>query len=108
MGKQQSYENYINGKYNQNDKAILKKAGILVKKQYSQGEVLEMIKNRKFNNCIPKVCEWCNKKTLVIHEHHFPIEKRMGGTETVKICPTCHAEYHLLIYGNYELKEGIN
>lgn len=108
MGKQQSYENYINGKYTQQDKTILKRAGILVKKYYSQEEVLDMIKNRKFNNCIPKICEWCNKETLVIHEHHFPIEKNNGGKETVKICPTCHSEYHLLINGNYELKERIN
>ena len=107
MGKSESFKRYINGIYNQQDKAILKKAGILVKKDYTQEEVVKMIKERNFNNCIPKKCEWCDKKVLVIHEHHYPIEKINGGKEIVKICPTCHMEYHLLINGNYELKERI-
>ncbi len=42
-------------------------------------------------------CEWCNGSTLVLHDHHFPIPARDGGTDTVAICPNCHAEYHMLL-----------
>ena len=107
MGKVESFDRYINGDYTQQDKAILKKHKILIKKEYSQSEVVEMIKHRNFNNCIPKKCEWCGKKVLVIHEHHYPVEKRNGGKDIVKICPSCHSEYHLLINGNYELNKEV-
>ena len=43
-------------------------------------------------------CEWCHNKTLVLHEHHFPISKSDGGTEVVRICPNCHANYHKIMY----------
>jgi len=43
-----------------------------------------------------KVCEWCGGKSLVLHEHHYPIQKKDGGTETVNICPNCHYEFHHL------------
>ena len=105
MGKKESIERYLNGTYTQADKQLLKKAGILEIKEYPCEEVLRMIKERDFKNCIPKKCEWCGKETWIIHEHHFPIEKSEGGKDTVKICSNCHFEYHLLINGNYELKE---
>ena len=41
-----------------------------------------------------KVCEWCGCKTTVLHRHHYPIPKRLGGTKTVNICSNCHAEFH--------------
>lgn len=104
MGKMESIKKYLQGTYTQKDKQLLKKAGILEMKHYSQSEVVRMIKERDFHNCIPKRCEWCGKETLVIHDHHFPIPKAAGGKEVVKICPTCHFEYHLLISGNYEMK----
>ena len=106
MKKERPIDRYINGIYTQRDKQSLKKSGILIMKKYSQKEVLRMIKERDFKRCIPKKCEWCGKETLIIHEHHFPLEKSLGGKETVKICPTCHYEYHLLNNGNYELAEG--
>ena len=43
-----------------------------------------------------KTCPWCGGKTVVLHEHHFPIPKHLGGTETEFICPGCHYEYHYL------------
>jgi len=43
-----------------------------------------------------KRCPICNCKTLTLHEHHYPIQKCDGGTETIAICPTCHYEYHHL------------
>lgn len=42
-----------------------------------------------------KVCEWCGCKTTVLHRHHYPVPKRMGGTETVQICSNCHHEFHI-------------
>ena len=46
-----------------------------------------------------KVCEWCGGKTHVLHEHHYPIPRSKGGTETVSICPNCHYEFHYLEKG---------
>lgn len=103
MEKCKALINYLNGDYNQNDKNVLIKKKILKKVYYSQDEVVRKIKQRDFKNCVLKTCEWCGNKVLIIHLHHFPIEKRDGGTKIVKICPNCHCEYHLLINGNYEL-----
>ena len=41
-----------------------------------------------------KICEWCGCKTTLLHKHHYPIPKRMGGKETVNICSNCHNEFH--------------
>lgn len=59
-----------------------------------------------------KVCAWCGCKTSVLHKHHYPIPKRMGGTDIVEICSNCHHEFHIKegkIYGgrNSELKDDI-
>lgn len=40
------------------------------------------------------ICEWCGRQSYVLHEHHYPIPKCDGGTETVSICPNCHYTYH--------------
>lgn len=40
------------------------------------------------------VCKWCKIYTAVLHEHHYPIPRSEGGTETVGICPNCHQEFH--------------
>lgn len=42
-------------------------------------------------------CAWCGGKTFALQEHHYPIPKHKGGTETVLICPNCHYEYHALL-----------
>lgn len=42
-------------------------------------------------------CEWCGLYTFAIQEHHYPIPKSKGGKETVRICPNCHSEYHLIL-----------
>ena len=44
-------------------------------------------------------CEWCKVNTSVLHEHHYPIPKSKGGTETVAICPNCHHEFHSMESG---------
>ena len=32
----------------------------------------------------------------LLHEHHYPITKNNGGTQTVGICATCHYEFHYM------------
>lgn len=39
-------------------------------------------------------CEWCGKECYILHEHHYPIPAKNGGTEIVRICPNCHMTYH--------------
>lgn len=41
-----------------------------------------------------KACEWCGSKTTILHKHHYPVPKRLGGTKTVAICSNCHSEFH--------------
>lgn len=41
-------------------------------------------------------CEWCGKGCYILHEHHYPIPKKDGGTEIVRICPNCHYTFHKL------------
>ena len=43
-----------------------------------------------------RTCEWCNNDCYILHEHHFPIPKKQGGKEIVKICPNCHYTFHSL------------
>lgn len=45
-----------------------------------------------------KKCSWCQIKTYILTEHHYPVLKKEGGNKTVSICPTCHDEYHYLMY----------
>lgn len=42
------------------------------------------------------ICEWCGSDTACLHDHHYPIRRSHGGTETVAICPNCHTEFHQL------------
>lgn len=41
-------------------------------------------------------CQWCGTNTTAIERHHFPLTKREGGKKTVRLCPTCHREFHKL------------
>ena len=41
-------------------------------------------------------CAWCGCITTTLHDHHYPVQKSKGGTETVSICSNCHTEYHVL------------
>jgi hypothetical protein len=50
-------------------------------------------------------CEWCGTRTCAIVEHHFPIPKKDGGTEVVKICPNCHMEFHMTLKGSLSSNE---
>lgn len=63
----------------------------------SQPESYEAIKEEimESKGLGDKVCEWCGCKTTVLHKHHYPVPKRMGGKDTVNICSNCHHEFHL-------------
>lgn len=43
-----------------------------------------------------KICEWCGKESYILHSHHYPIPKKLGGKEIVRICPNCHCTYHAI------------
>jgi len=42
------------------------------------------------------LCQRCNKKfpSYLLDEHHYPIQKKDGGTETQMWCKKCHDAYH--------------
>lgn len=75
--------------------------GLIAKVKYSPTEAKELISGKTpqslrllgFTTC----CEWCNGSTVVLQEHHYPVPKSQGGTETVFICPNCHSEFHQLV-----------
>lgn len=70
-------------------------------KQLPYESIKEQILNNKGDG--EKICAWCGCKTTLLHKHHYPIPKRMGGTEIVYICSNCHSEFHVLegeIYGD--------
>lgn len=54
-------------------------------------------------NSLLRTCKWCRCTTVAIQEHHYPIPKSEGGTETVSICANCHAEFHKLVSESYRL-----
>lgn len=58
----------------------------------------EQIKNMVIQNKNSPLfsCEWCGCGCNILHEHHYPTPKRLGGTKTVKICPNCHYEFHAI------------
>lgn len=102
--------------YYMNDKNIIetdkrmKKMGLsknqlyLVKKKLKN---LNIIKSKRLNISELKKetiklshkgykCEWCGKSCYILHDHHYPIPKKDGGTEIVRICPNCHYTFHKL------------
>lgn len=65
---------------------------ILKIKTITPQETKKYILNNKGN----LICEWCGKKVFSLNEHHFPIPKSKKGTDTVKICGTCHSDFHFI------------
>ncbi len=41
-------------------------------------------------------CPWCKSPTRRTHDHHWPLTRQEGGTETVAICHPCHVDYHAI------------
>jgi hypothetical protein len=52
-------------------------------------------------------CSWCRCVTAWLHEHHYPVTKSDGGSETVDICPNCHAEFHALTRDRYQIAGAV-
>lgn len=42
-------------------------------------------------------CSWCGIRPHAFHEHHFPVPRSAGGESTVRICGTCHVDFHFLV-----------
>lgn len=70
----------------------LKKLGYISDSKISYEEIKEIVLKEK--ETAKYTCEWCSCKCNILNEHHYPIPKSKGGTETVKICPNCHSEFH--------------
>ena len=41
-------------------------------------------------------CLFCGYNGVAIDEHHYPIRKKDGGKETIRLCANCHREFHFL------------
>lgn len=72
--------------------SLIEKGKIEKNKTLTYEEIKEEVLKKKGR----RKCSWCGCHTSTLHEHHFPIPKRDGGTEIVKICPNCHSEFHTL------------
>ncbi len=72
-------------------KKMLVIKGYLAYKELTPEQKLEAMLSYKNTG---KICEWCGCKTIALQEHHYPIQKKDGGIEIVKICPNCHYEFH--------------
>lgn len=72
-------------------KSLQKKGYIVSRKNKSPQEVKQLALDSKNKG---KICEWCKEKVVVLHEHHYPISKKDGGEDTVRICPNCHYSFH--------------
>jgi len=68
----------------------LLKSGVFEKR--SPEESLCLLKTLKKKVC----CSWCNKKTWLLVDHHYPVPKCKGGKSIVKICPSCHQMFHFI------------
>lgn len=45
-------------------------------------------------NTFGEFCPWCGKEKTHFHNHHWPVTKKEGGKQTVRICVDCHAAFH--------------
>lgn len=93
------YENE-NENENENDES-LPVHGTIRQEQYSYVSIKEQILNSKGEG--NKTCDWCGCKTTILHKHHYPVPKRLGGKDIVNICSNCHNEFHLAegqLYGD--------
>lgn len=80
--------------------------GMAEKFERSEEEIIKIIKSKTAQSMhdANRTCEWCLGSTLVLHSHHHPIQRSLGGTETVDICPNCHYEFHFLCNSAYRFK----
>lgn len=78
--------------------ASLCKKGI-IEKINSDDFIVGLLKSKKPS--IIKIkgavkCNWCKGVVVYLQEHHHPIRACDGGKDIVRICPSCHYEYHYL------------
>ncbi len=65
-------------------------------------EILSLLENKEQvqltkSGAFPEYrCWWCKGISYVLRQHHYPIPKSEGGTDTIDICGSCHAEFHFL------------
>ena len=74
-------------------------AGWLESKKLS-GDKVKLLLQQKgsvFHPFFHANCEWCNCTTIATQQHHYPIPRSKGGTETVSICANCHFEFHQMV-----------
>ena len=75
----------------------LEKEGLIKQKPIpTQEEIVSLLakKNLIGFGIGSRICEWCEVTTMILHKHHYPIQKKDGGKKTVDICPNCHHEFH--------------
>lgn len=73
----------------------IQNAGLI--KKSSRSKIKEIVQQAEVGRGIgSQQCEWCGTKCYAMHKHHYPKRKSEGGTETVKICPNCHTNFHYL------------
>ena len=65
---------------------------IINNKCENYNKIKEILLNSKSINA----CNWCGSYCLNLIEHHFPISKHKGGKDIVKICGTCHNDFHYI------------
>lgn len=76
----------------------MEEMGIVYRHQMSQEEAIAILQGKvpQSHGFFSQSCQWCGATTKTLHAHHYPIPACKGGTETVDICPNCHAEFHQL------------
>lgn len=53
------------------------------------------------------VCKLCRKDVKKVLDHHYPLTKELGGTETIPVCRPCHRrDHHLFERLRREVERG--
>lgn len=86
----------------------LESKDVIKKVNFNREMIIEKLKEKlPVKGAGNKKCLLCNSTTDQLH-HHYPLNASDGGTETIKICPNCHFEFHYMEC-NYEINyEKIN
>ena len=82
----------------------LKEKGVLRSFSMSDQEAYLFLKKGDFKN---SGCHFCGFSDCPLHQHHYPVRNKDGGSETIPLCPNCHSLFHNLVDHNikYSLSE---
>jgi hypothetical protein len=69
--------------------AVLLKKWLILESRPTDKYIYEML-NWNFN----EGCLFCGITDVLLDKHHYPIRKKDGWTETIKLCPNCHRKFH--------------